>query len=111
MKLLKETFNTLIYVGSFHSIQSKLFLNNGVVDTGCPEMVAGKAWIKTFENSMNIKCEIMDKKSFFKFGDVVAEVSHYVRILFSLRKIKEDIEVAVVDTNVPLLFSMKKLKE
>ena len=53
-------------------------------------MVAGKAWIKTFENSMNMKCEIMDKKAVFKFGDVVAEASHYVRIPLSLGKIKED---------------------
>ena len=85
--------------------------NHGVVDTGCPEMVAGRAWLRTFENSMNKKCEVINKKDVFKFGDVVAEAEYYVKIPLKIGSIEEDVEVAIVETNVPLLFSKTKLKE
>ena len=64
-RTLKRTFNCETFVmDTDKSIVEQEVENEGVIDTGCPVMVAGEAWVRTFENGANKK---------FKFGDEIAE--------------------------------------
>ena len=74
-------------------------------------MVAGEAWVRTFENGMNKKFEVIEREETFKFGDELAESKLSKMIPINIGKLNEMVEVAVVKTNIPLLFSKEKLKE
>ena len=45
--------------------------NKALVDSGCPEMVCGIDWMKTFEHSTERKYEELDIEDHFKFGNEV----------------------------------------
>ena len=85
--------------------------NNGLVDSGCPELVAGKGWIKTKESTDGTIYDIFNRKDNFKFGDKVYEAKYFKKIPLKLGNIEEILEVAVIDANIPLLFSKRKLME
>ena len=45
--------------------------NKAVLDSGCPEMVGGTAWLKTYEHSLGEELKEINKEDMFKFGDTV----------------------------------------
>ena len=81
------------------------------MDTGCPELVAGIAWIKTYENSVGKEFEKVDRKELFQFGNEVFHAKYFKKIPIEIGKVKETVEVGIVDTNIPFLFSKKWMKE
>ena len=83
--------------------------NLAVVDSGCPEPVVGKAWLRTFETSTDQIFPVIEKKETFKFGDDICEAEYYKEIPIELGKMKKTMKVAVVDTNIPLLLSLETL--
>ena len=83
--------------------------NLAVVDSGCPEPVAGKAWLRTFENSTGKTYPVIEKKETFQFGDEIIEAEYYKEIPIELGKMKKLMKVAIVETNIPLLLSLDNL--
>ena len=81
------------------------------MDTGCPELVAGIAWLKTYENSIGKEFEKVDRKELFQFGNEVFHAKYFKKIPIEIGKVKEIVEVGIVDTNIPFLFSKKWMKE
>ena len=97
------------------NMEKSIFENNvenqAVLDSGCPEMVGGIAWLKTYEHSLGKELQRMDKVDFFKFGDMVYQTEMYVKMPLQLGRLKETVEVGIVKANIPLLISKLKLKE
>ena len=85
--------------------------NKALVDSGCPEMVCGKAWMKTFEHSTDQVYEVTDLEDHFKFGDEVFKTITYKRIPLKIGSMEEMVDVGVVEAKIPLLISKRKLKE
>ena len=85
--------------------------NQAVLDSGCPEMVGGMAWLRTYEHSLGQELERVDKVNYFKFGDTVFKTEMYVKMPLQLGSLKDSVEVGIVKANVPLLISKMKLKE
>ena len=54
--------------------------NLGIVDTGCPELVAGLPWLRTYESSIGKELEVVERKELFQFGDEVCEAKFFKRI-------------------------------
>ena len=71
----------------------------------------GKAWVKIHENTTETRYEMGDRQDQFKFGEKVYESKYFKRIPISLGDMKETIEVAVIDANIPLLLSKRQLKK
>ena len=84
--------------------------NLAIVDSGCPEAVAGKAWMRTFETSRGITYPIVRKTESFRFGDMVCKATFYKEIPIEMGGLEETIKVAVVETNIPLLISLNNLE-
>ena len=85
--------------------------NRAVLDSGCPEMVGGIAWLKTYEHSLGKELPRLNKVDYFKFGDTVYKTEMYVRLPLELESLQEYVDVGIVKANVPLLISKMKLKE
>ena len=83
--------------------------NLAVVDSGCPEPVVGKAWLRTYETSTGQVFPVIEKKETFKFGDNICEAQFYKEIPIELGKLKKTMKVAVVETNIPLLLSLETM--
>jgi len=90
-------------------------INYMILDTGCPQNVAGLVWTQCFLDSMSdrmFKCvEEIESESKFKFGGG--------RVLKSLYKLKAPVMIAgeltyltfdVVDTELPLLLGKQTMK-
>ena len=87
-----------------------------ILDTGCPQNVAGLVWTECFFDSMsdamNSKVEKVESSNKFKFGGG--------RVMQSLYKVKAPIMIAgeittltfdVVDTDLPLLLGKQTMKK
>ena len=85
--------------------------NRALVDSGCPEMVCGIDWMKTFEHSTERKYEDLDIEDHFKFGNEVFKTSTYKKIPLQIGSLTEMVDVGVVPANIPLLISKRKLKD
>ena len=85
--------------------------NKALLDSGCPELVAGLAWVKTLENSHEKVFEEVEREERFKFGDKVFDTITFKKIPLKLGKLSEEVEVGVVAADVPLLISKRKLTE
>ena len=85
--------------------------NKALIDSGCPEMVAGKGWIRTFESSVGTVFDTVDREGSFKFGNDVFPTLEYKLVPIRIGKLNELVEVGVIDSAVPLLISKTKLKE
>ena len=85
--------------------------NKGLIDSGCPEMVAGKGWIRTFESCEGTAFETIDKENSFKFGNDIFPTIEYKLVPKRIGGLEELVEVGIIDAAVPLLISKSKLKE
>ena len=85
--------------------------NRALVDSGCPEMVCGEEWMKTFEHSTDMIYEKVDMEDNFKFGNEVFKTTSYKKIPLNIGSLEEMVDVGVVPANIPLLISKRKLKD
>ena len=85
--------------------------NQMLIDSGCPEMVCGAGWMKTYESACGKQLEKVEKFDNFKFGNSVFKSSYAKIVPFKIGKLEEKIEVSIVDANIPMLLSKKKLRE
>ena len=85
--------------------------NKALIDSGCPEMVTGKGWIKTFESSEGRVFDTVDREDSFKFGNDVFPTIEYKLVPLRIGQLEEMVEVGVIDAAIPLLISKTKLKE
>ena len=85
--------------------------NKALIDSGCPEMVAGKGWIRTFESSEGTTFQTIDKENSFKFGNEVFPTIEYKLVPIRIGNLEEIVEVGIIDSAVPLLISKTKLTE
>ena len=85
--------------------------NKMLIDSGCPEMVCGEGWLNTYESSCGQKFQKVGKEDHFKLGNETFKTIKTVRIPFKIGKLEEELEVGVVEANIPMLLSKSKLKE
>ena len=85
--------------------------NRMLIDSGCPEMVCGAAWLKAYESSCGRTFQEVGKEDFFRLGNETFGTSKTIKIPFKIGKLEEDIDVGVVEANIPMLLSKSKLKE
>ena len=80
--------------------------NKALVDSRCPELVAGLIWLRNYEISKEVK-----RSDTFKMGKEVFKTVMFKVIPVKIRTYTEDIEVGIIDTEIPLLIYKRKLKE
>ena len=111
-KNVKKTYTCEKFqVNKAKSIFEEEVENRALVDSGCPEMVCGEEWMKTFEHSTDMKYEEIDLEDHFKFGNEVFKTTTYKKIPLTIGSLEEMVDVGVVTANIPLLISKKKLKD
>lgn len=98
-------------------LQENLFdqdtVNLGIVDSGCPEAVAGLPWFKLYVDSRKQKENLskVESSEKFQFGPgKVYDTKFKVKLPVKIGKLEEKMEVHIVDANVPFLFSGKQLE-
>ena len=80
----------------------------GVVDTGAPKTVAGKAWLEAFtEDSPGLEVKRYRENETFRFGNgpVYKSSMGYI-IPVSIGKLRTELKVSVVEANVPLFLGL-----
>ena len=86
-------------------------INKGIVDSGAPKAVMGEKWFTLYksnlrENGCNVRFKSKKKHENFQFGTTdVFHSSEAFTIPVKIGKHTKEIEVALVDTNIPLLIS------
>lgn len=90
-------------------------INKAVLDCGASRTVCGSEWFSIYLDSLPEKDreKIKEKPSntMFKFGAGMLRASKRVTIPMSVCDKKLDLEVDVVDTDIPLLLSLPTMKE
>ena len=91
-------------------------LSTAIIDSGAPETVSGKTWVKEFINTLSEeeqkevqRCPATKR---YKFGNSKAvEALERVKLPMTIAKENILLTVDVVDVDVPLLISKKTLKD
>ena len=79
----------------------------GVIDSGCPKTVAGKAWIDAFIESKQDMVTRNREDEYFRFGpSMTYKSSENYEIDVEIGKLKDTIKVSVVEANIPLLIGL-----
>ena len=79
----------------------------GVIDSGCPKTVAGKAWIDAFIESKQDMVTRNREEEYFRFGpSKTYKSSENHEIDVEIGKLKDAIKVSVVEVNIPLLIGL-----
>ena len=88
-------------------------INIGIIDCGCPSNVMGKRWFTLYEESLNgITIDRKPCNKRFKFGPSgVFSAIEMVKLPIHLGSLTSEIEVSVVDCDIPLLISSTQLEE
>ena len=107
----KRTYHVTLKMDSKRSIFENEVENKALVDSGCPELVAGLSWLKTYESSRGYEFKKVNRKDTFKMGNNVFNTVMFKKIPIRIGKHEEEIEVGIINTEIPLLISKKKLKE
>ena len=84
----------------------------GVLDNGCPKNVAGENWIKMYQDAQGNKNLVKEPCiDAFQFGQgEIYKAMYQTTIPITLGSYKTNIQVPVVDCDVPLLISKQTLK-
>ena len=85
--------------------------NRMLIDSGCPEMVCGSAWLKAYESSCGRTFQEAGKEDYFRLGNETFKTTKTIKVPFKIGKLEETIDVGVVEANIPMLLSKSKLKE
>ena len=107
----KRTYHVTLKIDNERSIFENEVENKALVDSGCPEMVAGLSWLKTYESSQDKEFERVRRSDTFQMGDTVFKTIMFKRIPINIGGHEEELEVGIINTEIPLLISKKKLKE
>ena len=86
-------------------------VNRALLDSGCPELVAGEGWIKTYQSYVGMDFKDVDRKENYKFGNEIFPTIAFKEIPIKIGSMEENVQVGVIDSNIPLLISNAKLKE
>ena len=73
--------------------------------------MAGEGWIKTYQSYVGKEFLDVDRKEKYKFGNEVFPTIAFKLIPIKIGNMEENVEVGVIDSNMPLLISNAKLKE
>jgi hypothetical protein len=84
--------------------------NRMLIDSGCPEMVCGSAWLKAYESSCGRTFQEAGKEDYFRLGNETFKTTKTIKVPFKIGKLEETIDVGVVEANIPMLLSKSKLK-
>ena len=92
-------------------------VNKGIIDCGCPDNIMGRSWYNIFKDSLilnkNGTDSIQTRKDLqqFKFGPSnIFTSTEKVIIPITLGKLETEIEVSIVNCEIPLLISRKQLE-
>ena len=107
----KRTYHVTLKMDNKRSIFENEVENKALVDSGCPELVAGLSWLKTYESSKGKEFKTVKRSDIFKMGNDNFKTIMFKKIPVSIGTHEEEIEVGIIDTEIPLLISKKKLKE
>ena len=88
-------------------------LNKGILDTACTKTVAGQAWVDEYLQVLSdrerntVMKSASSSKSLYRFGDGIESKSkHQLKIPMHIGGDKMEIDVDVVDNDIPLLISL-----
>lgn len=85
--------------------------NSAVIDTACTQTVGGKRWLENYMKTIKAKIKVTKSKKSFRFGDgKVIESFKKVILLSKIGNAKCDIELGVINADIPLLPSKTSLK-
>ena len=107
----KRTYHVTLKIDNKRSIFENEVENKALVDSGCPELVAGLSWLKTYESSKGEEFKTIQRSDTFKMGNDNFKTLMYKRIPVRIGEQDEELEVGIINTEIPLLISKKKLKE
>ena len=82
-----------------------------LIDGGCPVMLAGEAWLETYEDFCEKKFPTVEGHGVFNFGDSQYETIKIVKIPIQIGEHIEETIVNIVETRIPLLLGRDKLSE
>ena len=89
-----------------HQVQNK-----ALIDSGCPDLVAGYPWMETYESTKNELFPSSKCDDRFKLGETAYEATESKTILIRIGTMEEEVKVIVIRADIPLLISRQKLKE
>ena len=107
----KRTYHVTLKIDNKKSIFENEVQNKALVDSGCPELVAGLSWLRTYQSSKGIEFSCINRKDVFQMGNTVFNTIMFKRIPVKIGNHEEVLEVGIIDTEIPLLISRKKLRE
>ena len=85
----------------------------GIIDNGCPENVAGEQWLKLYKQSLekdNLQTRPSSER--FKFGPSDVFIARkQVRIPIEIGELKSNLDVYIVNCEIPLLISNATLRK
>ena len=84
------------------SIFQNEVVNRALIDSGCPELVAGEGWIKTYQSFVGREFKDVDRKENYKFGNEIFPTIAFKEIPIKIGSMEETVEVGVIDSNLPL---------
>ena len=109
---------TLFQSKNIDNEETKVFagetINCAVLDSGCSQTICGKNWLSCFQGSLDEDTQIAEKASklTFKFGN--EDPVHSIKkasLPVMIGKQEIDLDIDVVDTDIPLLLSKSAMKK
>ena len=107
----KRTYHVTLKIDNHKSIFENEVVNKALVDSGCPELVAGLSWLKTYQSSRCREFRNLNRSDTFQMGETIFKTICYKLIPVKIGNHEEELEVGIIDAEIPLLISKRKLKE
>ena len=117
----KVTIHLTLVAGAGHAEQQTMVaetLGNGILDSACTKTVAGSTWVDEYlsllsdEERLNVEKTSKPSSSLFRFGDGKESKSKKSLIIpMTIAGSQLEIEVDVVDVEIPLLISKPTMKQ
>ena len=107
----KRTYHVTLKIDNQKSIFENEVVNKALVDSGCPELVAGLSWLKTYQSSRCREFRNLNRSDTFQMGETIFKTICYKLIPVKIGNHEEELEVGIIDAEIPLLISKRKLKE
>ena len=108
-KLPRVTYYIVLKVDHEKSIFINDLVNKVLVDRGCFKLVAGESWMKTYQTANGREFERIDRKDIFRMGEKNFKTIMYKKVLIRIGSHQEDLEVGVIEVEIPLLISKRML--
>ena len=79
--------------------------NKALVDSGCSESLGGESFIKTCGTAMGRKFFRIDIRDIFQMGEQNFKTAMNKRVPVKIGSHQEDLEVGVIEVEIPLVVS------